>query len=283
MVLAACLVPTAAVNADGPNVTDISGTSRGRQAVADAGRLFAAQGVTIGTDRLRVHQIEQDLIVVPDTVTLSSATVARVRRGDRTALENVVQLLVGSGAASPDEAITASAGALLAAAPYWQEKERGCFAWLRKGGSFMAPCYYIHKLVNDGDGSRDYYTLKYKATVGTDRFGSGNYDAWIESIRTSGSYRQYWYDWEPGADVSGNCGETSLSFAVKGVMATFSATRCERWDMTLWQDAGHFRNKWNCDCWIPVAQDRQVAFQIGVATDQSRTPLWTVSAGFSGF
>lgn len=52
--------------------------------------------------------------------------------------------------------------------------------------------------------------------------------------------------------------------------------------MTLWEDPGHFRNKWSCDCWFGIDADREVAFQIAVKMAQGTTPRWTLSAGFTG-
>ena len=147
----------------------------------------------------------------------------------------------------------------------------------------MAPCFYVSKLMNDGSSTRDYFALRQKASLGTERFGSVNWDGWVASVRKSGSTTQYWEDWDPGSEMRGSCSSVTLSVSVKLVTIGIGANLCERWEPGLYPDAGHFRNKWNCDCILGVASLRQVASNIAVSTAQGRYPTWTISAGFTGF
>ncbi len=249
-----------------------------RQAVQLAAVQFEYAEVPIDLADLRVCPVADGYIVVPRTVELAVASSSASDAFSGHAARAIVSLLAGASIAPLEDPESFASLDQTAVGPYWREREANCFAWVRNGSAYLAPCYYIHQLMNDGDGARDYYTLKFRATSG----GGRRWDAWLESVRAAGSAAQYWYDWAPGGDVTSNCQNVSLSSPVLGLMATLTSTRCERWDMTLWADAGHFRNKWNCDCWLGIDADREVAFQIGVKMNQGTTPRWTLSAGFTG-
>lgn len=249
-----------------------------RRASELAASLFAHEGVTVDLEDLHTCATPDGWIVAPKWIEPSAGSTAESDVPSGRAVQYVLSVPVGeriqrlSGPDSP------ARNEPTAVSPYWLERESSCFAWIRNGSAYLAPCYYIHQLMNDGDGTRDYFALKFRATSG----GGRRWDAWLESIRPSSSARQYWYDWAPGGDVTSNCQNVSLGFPVLGVIATMTSTRCERWDMTLWEDPGHFRNKWNCDCWFGIDADREVAFQIAVKMNQGTTPRWTLSAGFTG-
>ena len=268
---------------------DLTATERGRAATARAAELFAGNDVPAVVAELRAYDVGSgDVLVVPRWLRPDTVRSRSVTRGDRLATEAEASVVAGLlGGRAPRSATLdgqlAGAGGSLAAAPYWSQYESGCFAWLRNGGSYMAPCYYISKLINDGSSTRDYFALRQRASIGTERWGSGNYDGWLLSQRPSGTATQYWEEWEPAGELHGNCGSVNLSVMVKGVTLGISSTACERWEPTLWPDAGHFRNKWNCDCWIGVAGMRQVASNIAVSTPQGKWPRWTLWAGFTGF
>jgi hypothetical protein len=269
---------------------ELTGSERGHAAARRAAALFEASDVPTRQADLKVFDAGNgDVLVVPRWVSPDTFRSRGVTRGGRPAVEVeasvIVGLLGGKGrsTAGLDGQVASADGAAVAAAPYWSQYESGCFAWMRNGGSYLAPCYYISKLINDGSSTRDYFALRQKASIGTDRWGSGNYDGWLMSARTSGSTTQYWEEWEPAGELHGNCGTVNLSVMVKGVTLGISSTACERWEPTLWPDAGHFRNKWNCDCWIGVAGMRQVASNIAVSVAQGKWPRWTLWAGFTGF
>jgi hypothetical protein len=264
----------------------ITGTHRGRDAAEKSAARFSQAGVRTRAGDLRVLEgAGGDVLVLPTSVKVESVIRRDVVDRDRLLTELNAAITVGAGAADAAEAAAldgqlASTEGVVAAVPYWSEKSRGCFSWLRRGGSYMAPCYYINKLINDGDGARDYFSLRQKATIGVDQFPWTIYDGWVQSVRAAGTSAQTWYDWDPGGTISGGCSSTSVSVSVKLVEIGIGATRCERWEPTLWQDAGHFRNKWNCDCFFGVGDARQVASAIAVSVGQGKSPVWTLSAGF---
>jgi hypothetical protein len=291
VVTSATVLASNAVAAPPSPWTDISETARGRAAVARAETLFGEGQVRIAAADLRVFDVDDgDVLVVPGWVRPETFLTRDVVENGRVATEAEAAVVIGlhppgstTESAPALEGQLAAADGLTAAAAYWSQYDSGCFAWLKNGGSYMAPCYYVSKLINDGSSTRDYFALRQRASIGTQKTGSGNYDGWIMSTRTSGSPSQAWIDWEPGAEVRGNCGTLELSVAAKGVAIGISATACERWDPTLWEAAGHFRNKWNCDCFVGVSGMRQVASNIAVSVAQGKYPSWTLTAGFKGF
>lgn len=279
LVAVGALVPTQVSAGEAGSGTDpleaITGSAAGKAAVARATTLLDDVGFRVDAGRLRAYaNAGGDILVVPESVLETPALNAR--------RDPHLEWQVGTTIeADPLEGLSASVDTRVAAAAYWSQRESGCFAWLRRNESYSAPCYYIHKLINDGDWGRDYWSLKYKTTIGAEG-ASANWDGWISSVRTPGSTTQTWFDWDPGGDVRSNCQDVTLGVQVRLATASISATRCERWDMTLSSTPGTFRNHWNCDCFIPTDEERQVAFVIGVTTAQNRSPLWNLAHGFRG-
>ena len=289
MLTGTAFLSTGATAAPGSPWREVTDSSRGRAAAISAANQFADSGVPTRTSDLRVFDVaDGDLLVLPRWVEPASVLRREVVANGRIATEVEASLLIGLAARNPAGRSTASldgqlAGVSTAAAAYWYQYNSGCFKWLRKDGAYMAPCFYTSKLMNDGSSTRDYFSLRQKASVGSSSAGSATYDAWLLSKRTSGSTTQWWEDWEPGGELRGNCGSVTLSVSVKGVGVGISSTACERWEPTLWEDAGHFRNKWNCDCWFGVTSMREVASNIAVSVPQGKYPRWTISAGFTTF
>ena len=290
LVTAASLVTSGASAAPASPWSDVTRSARGQAAAARAAGLFDAANVPTARSDLRVYDVENgDLVVLPRWVEPASFVSRSVIRNGHPAVEAEASVIIGlqsrrqsaEGVAAVDGHVAGTGP--MAAAAYWSQYDSGCFAWLRQGGSYMAPCYYVSKLMNDGNSKRDYFALRQRASLGTQKAGSGNYDGWLMSKRTAGSATQYWADWEPGAEIRGNCGSVNLAVMAKGVTIGISATACDRWEPTLWEAPGHFRNKWNCDCFVGVSGMRQVASNIAVAVPQGRYPSWTISAGFLGW
>lgn len=288
--LTAGLLATAAMTAStsaGPPAawTDISETERGRSSAARAAALFDDARSPVPVADLRSLALPNgDVVVLPRWVAPAALQWTQVVKNGRPGTAAEASIVVGRRTASewPHPGVAGHLAGTVAAAPFWQPYDSGCFAWLRHGGSFMAPCYYAAKLMNDGNASRDYFSLRQKASIGTDRAGSANWDGWLASIRTTGSAVQAWEDWDPGSEVRGGCSTYNATVEVKLISIGISASACDRWEPGLDPDPGRYRVKWNCDCFLGIASLRQVASNIAVSTGQGRYPSWTLSAGFTG-
>ncbi|MDQ3525979.1 MAG: hypothetical protein M3451_13140 [Chloroflexota bacterium] len=148
-------------------------------------------------------------------------------------------------------------------------------------GAPLDTCYYIFKLINDGNDSKDYWSLRHWSTVGETAYGLRS--AWIKGTRPTGTTWQNWTDWDLGTDRNANCSSTYIDVTfIITVGANFDA--CETWDMTKSANGSNvsYKMEWKCNCWPWMGEvDREVAYSILVNVSQGATPRWTLGMGMA--
>jgi hypothetical protein len=97
-----------------------------------------------------------------------------------------------------------------------------------------------------------------------------------------------WEDWDPLGDLStSTCTIQPLQISVFNTGFSTSGLLCERWDMTLFNDAGHFKQQWSCGCLWPLGQpwpnSRGMRYVQGISVPGGGSALWTLSAGFTAW
>lgn len=162
----------------------------------------------------------------------------------------------------------------LAATPYWSLVGSACFARWYGDGVWMDTCYHKHKLINDGNGSYDYFELHMFAT-GASSGKAKLKDLNIYAFPASNSAPMTWHDWKPGADLNGgNCNNITVGVTYP-LPISYTHQWCDTWDMTKYAAAGSFRNIYKAPLFFePWESERDVAFDIAVRVAQGATARW---------
>ena len=262
---------TAAPAFAGPGLgPDITGSANGRAKIKIAADSFQAQGDLVS---------EADL-----TATLLGDGDVLVLRKDFKATKTADGIRVVTPDASKLSSRSDSAGTSVTAATAgsWTLLSSRCFGALFRGVSHMDACYKTYKMASDGDGSKDYWRLDWKATM----FAEGRtLDwGWIHADRDAGPALSF-VDWSPDADVWQGCGSYGLSISVAGVGGGFSATFCELNDISksAGGTVGWFKDYWDWNVAVPIRdRDRSVAMLVGASSPQGTgTPTWGLSWNFA--
>lgn len=113
------------------------------------------------------------------------------------------------------------------------------------------------------------------------------YDGWVSAVKKPASASMQWEEWSPDQDRNGSCAWTPISINVLGVGLNSGGVMCEVWDMTLYTDAGHFKERWSCGCVFPFGQpypnSRAVRYLQAVSVPGGGSAIWTLSSGFSAY
>lgn len=169
-----------------------------------------------------------------------------------------------------------------ASGPSWIWLEQRCFARLSSLYGWLLPCYVEHGMVNEAD-PRDFYQLEQYGTVAATLYGR-IYNGWLAAVRASDSAPMSWIDWSPRGSLSGSCTTVSLSVSALGVGISSSGVMCEHWYIYLYEDAGHFKEQWDCGCIYPFGllypNSREIDYMQAVSVPNRGVPRWTLSAGF---
>lgn len=283
IVFAAVLVAMPAVTAAAsPRTRDITGTTAGEAIRGAAAQRFSTYGVA--QDPLRVWDLgDGSLLVAPDWLSDFQRSASRLPDGT---------LEVGTGVIVGRRLDVENGGPLLAslapvttaAAPYWSLRENGCFSRIVYNHGYFDTCYKIYKLINDGVAGKDFYALYHYGTVGMLPGEPGTIDwAQIWSDQASGSSAMTWSDWGPRGDLTqgqGTCTNWTVGVSV-GAVLQVSKWACEKWDMTKWADAAHYRMEWNCNCFFGITDDREVAYMTEITVATGGGPLWSIGATFN--
>ncbi|MCI0345087.1 MAG: hypothetical protein L0221_06510 [Chloroflexi bacterium] len=260
---------------------DITGTTRGAELVQGAAPKFVDQGIAVDSARLRAWEIRPGEYVVGETLPRNLAARVTTPPDGRKRAELTFDVGIP---AEPDAGRVASADGLLAATPTWSPIGQSCFQWIGNGAGELLSCYKLRKLVGETS-SRDFYSLEQYGTVQATPYGR-IYDGWVAAVKASASASMAWEDWDPIGDLStGNCMIQPLSISILGSGFSTSGLLCERWDMTLYRDAGHFKQMWSCGCIWPFGQpypnSRGMRYVQGISVAGGGSPWWTLSAGFT--
>lgn len=256
-----------------PDFMDFSDTEPGRLAVADATDKFRGIGAGIDPERsYRAYRYRIDpklTIVAPESFILEGVELAFDQEGR-------VTIGVGSQAtpdvATPDEMdqpLLVSTFANLSM--QWNLVGDLCLSASYSTFGRFDTCWHIYKLVNESDGTKDYYAYRHFGTAMPTASGSVLTDAWLESWKHTNGPSMAWVDWNPGADVTSGCQSVTVSVSALGIgLSTSAYTRCETWDITKGVAGGSFKNDWNGT----VQADRQVIYQTAVSVAQGANPIW---------
>jgi len=259
--------------------TEITGTARGQELVRHAAQQFADRGLAPDVRSLHVWEVGPGEHVVGRSLPANFSSSITTDRQGRTHVELRYDI-----AARADPQAGRLAGTGIAATPQWTQIAGECFAWLHNVAGEMLPCYKLRKLVGETF-PRDYYGLEQFGTVQATLFGK-IYDGWVAAVRNPASATMRWEDWDPLGDLTtSNCMIQPLSINILGTGFSTSGLLCERWDMTLFQDAGHFKQMWSCGCIWPFGQpypnSRGMRYVQGISVPGGGSPWWTLTAGFS--
>ncbi len=256
-------------SAAAPDRRDITATRAGREAAADAAQRFERYGIARGASSLRVVALgDGSRVVGPRSYTIADLT--RIGEGGS----------VASKAVGPDAASLTRVAAA-AAPPYWLERGSDCFSRtyfhdgdvIRRTVGWMDTCYQVHKLMNDANGSNDFWDIHAWATFDVTNSGSWAFNAWIHVDRDGGPTWS-WYDWKPRSELSGNCRDYTMSIAYSGAALSFSHDTCETWTPTKYTAPGTMKVVWTGSTQAP----REVALMTAIKTPNgSSSPIWGIS------
>lgn len=286
--MAAALIglPSVVAAAQPTGPTDVTNSAKGVELRTAAADRFASKG--FADTPLRVLSLgDGGYVVAPSSLPGLKGAVAKLKDG-KTAFS--AELVVGGSIdADEEEAVLLASTRLPSrdeiqalAAPSWAIKESGCFAVIYDNAGHFDTCYKIRKLLNDGISNKAYYNLEHFGTASSYPWQTIDW-AEIWSDQASGSATMTWSDWGPRTDYSegqGTCTEYGLNIGV--VVSLFLGIRqCEKWDMTKYTDAGHYKMHWSCNCFLGIDGDRGIEYMTEI-TVPSGGPLWVLGATFDG-
>ena len=174
-----------------------------------------------------------------------------------------------------------------AAAPYWTTREVACLDSFWVDSVRTDSCYKIEQLINDGSTTKNYYSLRHRAT--SYEYEEGLRSAWISGERIEGTTAQKWIEWNPDTNYNNNCQSISVSLSYLGVSTGGTYTQCEKWTHTKScnQCNVYYRQTWDCDCWpwmssnetAPDPLARTAAYIILVEVPSGYSPRWRLGIG----
>lgn len=268
------------------DLVDITSTSRGQGLAVEAAERYATYEVPTDSDDLTVLELPDGTIVIgPDTLigTLNTQSADGVSSstfevGGALSADRKTGSTPKGGAREET-----SANVQAAASAYWSLKEEGCLSSLYVDSARLDSCYYIYQLINDGSSTKNYWTLRQKATAF--EYGSGLHSAWVSGERTPNTASQAWVDWGPDQGRDGSCSTVSVGVSYI-VSLSYSVTGCEKWiiDKTCNTCSTWMKATWDCNCWWGLdakggTVSRAIAYQMLVSTSQTSTPQFRVGYG----
>jgi hypothetical protein len=258
---------------------EITGTARGHELVRHAAQQFAAQGASADVRSLHAWEVAPGEHIVGRVLPANFSSSVTTDGDGRTRIELRFDV---TAATEADSGRVAASG--VAVTPSWVQIGGECFNWIRNFAGELLPCYKLRKLVGEAF-PRDYYGLEQYGTVQATPYGK-IYDGWVAAVRAPVSATMRWEDWDPLGDlVTNTCMIQPLSISILGTGFSTSGLLCERWDMTLYNDAGHFKQMWSCGCLWPFGQpypnSRGMRYVQGISVPGGGSPWWTLTAGFT--
>lgn len=259
---------------------EITGTAKGQELVRHAAQQFAGQG--LGAERsLHAWELAPGDYVVGEVLPLNLTTTSSTDPNGR--IRSELTFDVGASAGDEEGRVASAGDALTATIPYWTTTSQGCFAWIRNYAGELLSCFKLRRLVGESN-ARDFYSLEQFGTVQATPYGK-IYDGWVAAKKATASAPMAWEDWDPVGDlISGTCMIQPLSINILGAGLSTSGLLCERWDMTLYVDPGHFKQQWSCGCLWPFGQpypnSRGMRYVQGISVPGGGNAIWTLSAGF---
>lgn len=273
---AAALVAPTAVLAAGPTdhvrgtgVRDITATALGQSI---AGRA-AEHRIRLGAphQKLKVYQDASGYTVVPDGTPI--AAVASTDDNGQPVIAYAPVVMAAADSTGGSDSLTTS--------PSWSFVTSNCYARISDSWSWMDHCTQIYHLLNDGDGTREYYALQHYATAA----GNWPWSLWWGKISSSpivtGNYgAQTWVDWSPKSDYSGNCRDVTLNVNAVFVGLSYTAQECEQWHLTKANPAVNYtlQGDWH----VAYNNARELAYENAVWVAQGKSVAWTVPAEVHG-
>jgi hypothetical protein len=277
--------PGANARVGGGRPLEITGTARGSELVRTSSQRFADQGFPVEPGHLHAWELASGDVIVAEALPRNLRLTSETDPTGRTHIE--VSYDIGAQVEADLERIASLDGAV-AATPSWAQIGGSCLEIVSNPWGWLQPCYKLRKLVNESF-SRDYYSLEQFGTVQAAPFTLGKiYDGWVAAVKAPGSASMAWEDWDPLGDLtSNNCMVQPLQISVMGTGLSTGGLLCERWDMTLYQDPGHFKQLWSCGCVWPFGQpypnSRGMKYVQGISVPGGGSVFWTLSAGLTAF
>lgn len=247
---------------------DITGSPIGQELVGEA----TARRIRLGAPNqpLRVLRDQAGYLVVPTSTEVASVSMTN----------DSGQIVVGYA-----PVVTATSDAALAPtvalSQYWAQASSNCYSRISDTWSWMDHCTRVLQLMNDGDGSKDYFALQHWATAS----GNWPWSLWSGKISSSpivsGNYgAQSWVDWSPRSDYTGSCRTIGLSVTALGIGLSMSTDQCESYHFTKDNPAVNYSLQGNW--YVASNTNRALAYEIAVSVLQGKTVAWTVPAEVHG-
>ena len=252
---------------------DITHTPRGHQLARESAARFTDQGVPTDPSDLAVIELpDGGVTVLPahlaSSLVVSSQTVDGAQRFSATV--DVGGTLTSAAAATSQAA----------AAPYPLVRESNCFSSMFVRTARFDVCYQISQVINDADGTKDYWAIEQWGTAFES--ASGLRSAYVSGQRRTGTNTQTWVRWAPVNSITQNCASLfiGVSYPVT-VGGTYEV--CEKW--TLTKSAGgtspYLKTEWGCN--FPFCSlsrdDRAVSYTMMTSLGQGKAPQYTLSYG----
>lgn len=258
---------------NGLQIEEITQSPQGRAALTSSlARLEAiAPGQRLADYKVyAINGNDEDVLIAPSGVEVTSATIALNPDGSATLAASAVVKAAQRPKGSVENGRAPLSSSFVS---YWDWAGNYCFSRSSTDFGYFDTCWYINQLMNDPNGSADYYSFYQYGTAGPTGGGILT-DAWLESGKHASSSTMSWVDWSPKSDTSGSCttGYT-VSVSAFGVGLSASHTRCETWDITKGSAAGSFKNDWGTN----ATGDRELGYITVISVPEGGTPVWWVN------
>lgn len=287
LALVAAMSPPASAAASDPGFPDITATAKGQELAAAASIRQAALGARTSVSDLRVWQLGVDDFFVADRlpVNLSTSTSTDAANESVKVITFDVTGVISSVRQVSSARVMGSASVekLSALSASWAWLDQYCFSRMGSDSlGYLDSCYVLHGMVGESD-PRDFYQLEQYGTVGAGTF-TKIYSGFLEGTQASNSSPMSWIDWSPKSSLSGSCQTIGITVSALGIGISSSGLMCEKWNITKYAAAGHFKEEWSCGCIQPFGQPypntREIDYMQAVSVPGGGIARWTLSAGY---
>ena len=260
-------LPATSLGAPPGGLRDISKTKGGGTERQAAANRYAAEGVVVRADELRVFEAaDGETLIVPVGTEL-------VFEGSE-----FVGVQVGGRAFGQSAESTTQGDISPMALSDWPIRSQHCFTTKSKTYGYMDTCFALRWY--DGSSTYDWFGLHVHGTVWA-KAGQRVKTAWVQS-KPGGGSATTWVDWSPAGTVnpSGNCDNVTVGIAVP-VTLSYSHYMCEEWNISKGATSGDFRTTWRSGSSIAHPQSRAVAFLLDMRGAENAYPVFVISWDFS--
>ncbi len=237
------------------------------RARAEMVRMSAQRGVTYALTDVDAFEVGDLVVTLPTAAVANRVSVSRGEDGQLAAEADITN----------DVGVAGHQGLGQAS---WATGTSGCYTITITNAATMQTCWYKKKMLDDGDGSFDYYSYRRKAwgqpasISGKDWSVTGMV---VRSYPTSGTAANFKgvIARKPGSDFTGNCDTLpfDLSLGYKGASIGFNFMDCDKYDVTFGTKFGDYSNYFKQGA-VFSGGNREVAYHEITKVSQGASAVW---------